>query len=150
MSVLYTKRMHVCHNRPIERSTLVLLQSIERLQDSHTRTNERTIVIDKIPALQDKSLNDPMKGTILVSGWLFEPQKFSRTKLSKILGRLGTILGKQFHLDAPNHRLLISQGNVKKYDGVSPLDGSQDVGIGHVFREFERQSTTRSQSNWMR
>ena len=93
-------------------------------------------MIDKISTLEDKSLDDPVKGRILVPGGLFVPKEFSRTKLSKVLAGFGTIPRKQFHLDPSEVgrnipcNVSTSQSNFEKDDGIPPLNGGHDVGIG--------------------
>lgn len=106
------------------------------MQHNATQHKQRTVVVDKIPALEDKSLDDPVKGRILVPGGLFVPKKFSRAKLTKILAGLGTISRKQFHLD-PSEVGCRTPGSVsspqrdfEKDDGIPPLNGGHDVGIG--------------------
>ena len=108
-----------------------------RYESDTNNSTKRTIVVDKIPTLQDKSLDDPMKGRILVSSGLFVPEKFSRAKLTKVFARLGTIRHKQFHLDPSQLRLAV-QGNVEKDDGVPAFDGGHDVGIRSHHCHFSR------------
>lgn len=74
-------------------------QTIPVMLSSSKSQTQRTVVVDKITALQDKALDDAVKGRVLVPGRLLVPEEFAGAELPKIFAGLGAIGLKQFHLD---------------------------------------------------